>query len=58
MKKSIVRRTAFNGTLQECINIIYLNLSVQDMHSKFLASDEAQWITGQVIHSEEGFFRS
>ncbi|MFC4769015.1 SDR family oxidoreductase [Effusibacillus consociatus] len=24
----------------------------------FLASDEAQWITGQVIHSEGGFFRN
>src|SRR5919107_1068139 len=24
----------------------------------FLASDEAAWITGQVIHSEGGFFRS
>lgn len=23
----------------------------------FLASDEAEWITGQVIHSEGGFFR-
>ena len=24
----------------------------------FLASDEAAWITGQVIHSEGGFLRS
>ena len=24
----------------------------------FLASDEAAWITGQIIHSEGGFFRS
>jgi len=24
----------------------------------FLAGDEAAWITGQVIHSEGGFFRS
>jgi 3-oxoacyl-[acyl-carrier protein] reductase len=25
---------------------------------RFLASDEAEWITGQVIHSEGGFIRS
>jgi 3-oxoacyl-[acyl-carrier protein] reductase len=24
----------------------------------FLASDEAEWITGQIIHSEGGFRRS
>jgi 3-oxoacyl-[acyl-carrier protein] reductase len=24
----------------------------------FLASDEAAWITGQIINSEGGFFRS
>jgi 3-oxoacyl-[acyl-carrier protein] reductase len=24
----------------------------------FLASNEAAWITGQIIHSEGGFFRS
>lgn len=24
----------------------------------FLASDDARWITGQVIHSEGGFYRS
>ncbi|MCY9043669.1 SDR family oxidoreductase, partial [Bacillus inaquosorum] len=23
----------------------------------FLASDEAEWITGQIIHSEGGFIR-
>jgi 3-oxoacyl-[acyl-carrier protein] reductase len=24
----------------------------------FLASDEARWITGQILHSEGGFLRS